>query len=205
MHAVALPSPELQNGDRMSAEEFLWRWEQLPELKHAELIEGVVYLAPPVSISHGKYDALLHHWLLRYTELATEDLEIFPNTTTHLGEQVFQPDLALRRVNAKRVGEKKYVESVPDLIVEISYSSRSYDLGVKLGAYRSAGVREYIAVLLEEKRIEWRVLGGTRYRLQQPGKDGILRSIGLTGLRLDTQAVFPPDRKRLLAEFERTR
>jgi Uma2 family endonuclease len=202
MHAVALPSPELQNGDRMSAEEFLWRWEQIPELKHAELIEGVVYLASPVSGLHGEYDDLLHCWLTRYRDLIGEDLQIRPNTTTHLGEQVFQPDLALRRVKAKRVGEKKYVESVPDLIVEISYSSRSYDLGVKLAAYRASGVPEYIAVLLEDKRVEWRTLSGTRYRLLHPTKDGLLRSTGFPGLCLDTKALFPPDRKRLLAALE---
>ena len=199
MHAVALPSPELRQGDRMTAEEFLWRWEQLPELNHAELIEGVVYLASPVSDPHGEFEDLLHHWLLRYMEQATEDLKIRPNTTSHLGKDVFQPDLSLRRAKPKRVGEGKYVEIVPDLIVEISYSSRSYDLGVKLAAYRAAGVREYLAVLLEDQRVEWRTLSGTRYRMLAPSKDGILRSTGFPGLRLDTNALFPPDRRRLLA------
>ncbi len=88
---------------------------------------------------------------------------------------------------------------MPDLAVEICWSSRSYDLGPKLAAYGGAGLREYVAVLLEEKRVEWRVLSGTRYRVLPIPGDGILRSRGFDGLWLDTQALFPPDRKRLYA------
>ncbi len=54
-----LQQVELHNGDRMSRAEFLRRWEQIPELKQAELIKGVVYLASPVSTAHGSYKILL--------------------------------------------------------------------------------------------------------------------------------------------------
>ena len=32
-----LQRPELHNGDRLSRDEFMRRWEQIPELKQAEL------------------------------------------------------------------------------------------------------------------------------------------------------------------------
>ena len=35
--------PELENGDRLTRVEFERRYEAMPELKKAELIEGVVY------------------------------------------------------------------------------------------------------------------------------------------------------------------
>jgi len=35
----------LVTGERLSVDEFLRRWEELPELKNAELIDGVVYEA----------------------------------------------------------------------------------------------------------------------------------------------------------------
>jgi len=38
--------------------EFLERWDQLPELKFAELIDGVVYLPSAVSLPHGDFDRL---------------------------------------------------------------------------------------------------------------------------------------------------
>ncbi len=42
----------LAPGQRMSREEFLRRWEQLPHLKYAELIGGVVYTPSPLSLPH---------------------------------------------------------------------------------------------------------------------------------------------------------
>jgi len=198
-----LRQPELQNGDRMSRDEFIRRWEQIPELKHAELIEGVVYLSSPVSRRHGKYDSLLGAWLHYYAAAVGEDLEIDQNTTLFLGESSFQPDVALVRSPKPEPPAISYLDQLPDLVIEVSYSSRSYDLGVKLNAYRSAGLREYITVLLEEERVEWRVLSGTRYRVLNPAKDGTLRSPHFAGLWLDTGALFPPDRKRLFAAIDR--
>lgn len=37
--------PPLENGDRLSREEFERRYEAMPELKKAELINGRVYIA----------------------------------------------------------------------------------------------------------------------------------------------------------------
>ncbi|MDQ6699523.1 MAG: Uma2 family endonuclease, partial [Acidobacteriota bacterium] len=56
----------LQAGERLSQEEFLRRWEALPSLKHAELIQGRVYLPSPVSKSHGSMHALVAAWLSYY-------------------------------------------------------------------------------------------------------------------------------------------
>lgn len=41
--------PPLQNGNHLSGPEFERRWDSTPGLQKAELIEGVVYMAPAVS------------------------------------------------------------------------------------------------------------------------------------------------------------
>ena len=187
----------------MSRDEFMRRWEQIPELKQAELIEGVVYLASPVSLAHGSYDALFVQWLGRYSFAVQKGLKITTNTTVPIGYSTFQPDIALFHPANAEDADRKYLEHVPDLVVEISHSSRSYDLGPKLAAYRSAGLRDYITVLLEDQRVEWRVLSGARYRLLQPAKDGILRSPNFPGLWLDTLALFPPNERRLFGAIDR--
>ena len=46
----------LQAGDFMSRVEFLRRWEAMPQLKFAELIQGVVYMPSPLSLAHGEMD-----------------------------------------------------------------------------------------------------------------------------------------------------
>ena len=40
----------LESGDHLSRAEFEWRYQAMPQLKRAELIEGVVYVASPVRI-----------------------------------------------------------------------------------------------------------------------------------------------------------
>ena len=63
---VRQPAPErasrpepLENGDCLSAAEFLLRYEAMPHTKKAELIEGVVYMSSPVRIvQHGAPDNL---------------------------------------------------------------------------------------------------------------------------------------------------
>lgn len=197
----SLRQPPLHNGDRMSPDEFLWRSEQIPELKKAELIKGVVYLASPVSRPHSAYEAFFGAWLTHYAVAKNEDLWIGSNPTLRLEGSVVQPDVALLRRGASLT--EGYLEVTPDLVVEVSYSSKTYDLGLKLATYRSASVPEYLTVLVQSRRIEWRVLNGSRYRLLQLPKDGILKSPNFPGLWLDTKALFPLDRLRLFAAVDR--
>ncbi|MEB3214249.1 MAG: Uma2 family endonuclease, partial [Leptolyngbyaceae bacterium] len=47
--------PPLENGDRLSRNEFEHRYNAMPHLKKAELIEGVVYMAAALRFqNHGK-------------------------------------------------------------------------------------------------------------------------------------------------------
>ena len=47
-------SPALESGDRLTRAEFERRYKAHPEIKKAELIEGVVYVAAPVRVNqHG--------------------------------------------------------------------------------------------------------------------------------------------------------
>src|SRR5262245_26101252 len=46
-------SPPLENGDQLTRSEFERRYDAMPHLKKAELIEGVVHLPSPVR--HGRH------------------------------------------------------------------------------------------------------------------------------------------------------
>jgi hypothetical protein len=55
-----LKIPPLENGDRLTSHEFERRYHAMPNLKKAELIEGVVYVASPLRIkSHGEPPPIL--------------------------------------------------------------------------------------------------------------------------------------------------
>ena len=65
---------------RMEREEFMRRWEALPDLMNAELIEDIVFVSSPVGPKHGRYDAFMTAWLVNYAAYAS-GLEVLINTT----------------------------------------------------------------------------------------------------------------------------
>ena len=88
--------PPLENGDRLSREEFMRRYEAMPHLQKAELIHGVVHVPSPVRHRfHGRQHAHLNAWLAHY-EAATAGVEVSDNSTVNLDlHNVPQPDSVL--------------------------------------------------------------------------------------------------------------
>ncbi|MDZ8105342.1 MAG: Uma2 family endonuclease [Nostoc sp. DedQUE12a] len=143
--------PLLENGDKLTRYEFERRYNAMPNLKKAELIEGIVYIIPAALgfRSHGQPHAWILTWLGTY-EAATPGvcLGIEPTVRLDLDNEP-QPDAVLL-INPKaggqaRLSEDDYIEGAPELIVEIAASSVAIDLHTKKQAYRRNGVKEYTA------------------------------------------------------------
>src|SRR5215204_5218448 len=180
--------PPLENGDRLTRPEFERRYEAMPHLKKAELIEGVVYVGSPVRYTqHGKPDADMQIWLGTY-RIATPGVGSAGNTTVRLDlDNEPQPDILLRREvgGSSRVDGDGYVEGAPELVVEITASSASYDLHDKLRAYRRNGVQEYVVWRVLDAALDWLVLREAEYRLLAPNEHGVVHSEVFPGLWLD--------------------
>src|SRR5687767_15061926 len=90
-------APPLENGAHLGASEFLRRYEGMPELKKAELVNGIVYMGSPVrSDQHGEPEGLIQGWLCNYA-IATPGVRHATNSTIRLGpDDVPQPDGLLR-------------------------------------------------------------------------------------------------------------
>ena len=146
--------PPLENGDTLTRAEFERRYEAMPHLKKAELIEGVVYVPSPVRHRyHGHQHTHLISWLGQY-EAHTPGVEASDNVTVRLDlDNEPQPDALLFIDPAcgghALIDADGYIEGAPELVAEVASSSASYDLHAKLRVYRRNGVREYIV---------WRVL-----------------------------------------------
>jgi Uma2 family endonuclease len=194
----------VEAGDRMDRTEFMSRWERMPNLKFAELIDGVVYLPSPVSFEHGHKVQLLNGWAALYAGRAGV-VEGATNATVFVAESAPQPDVALR-IKPEYGGRSRivdqYPEGPPEFVAEVSRSSRSYDLGPKLELYERAGVGEYLAALLEEQRLEWRVLRNERYQLMAADSAGVFRSEVLPGLWLEEPAFWANDMGAMLSRLE---
>ena len=95
MSSLVVTTTELTTGERMTVEEFLRCWEELPDLKNAELIDGVVHVPSPVSRDHGNLDSLIHWWLVHYVQ-ATPGCKAGNNSTWLMLDSAPQPDAFLR-------------------------------------------------------------------------------------------------------------
>ncbi len=196
-------TPMLETGDNLSRDEFLRIWEQLPQVKRAELIGGVVYMPSPQRREHGSIGRLISGWLLHY-QIATPGCEGGDNTTSLIGEDCPQPDhyLALLPEYGGKSWGEKYVEGAPELIVEVSFSAASIDLHQKLELYQKAGVQEYAVVVLKSEEIRWHRLVDGRYQTVPPDGQGVFRSQVFPGLWLDGPALLRLDSTNVLARLQ---
>src|SRR4051794_23132431 len=118
-------TPPLEPGDRLTREEFEQRYEAMPKLKKAELIEGVVHMPSPVRLQqHGRPSRHLSTWMGVY-EAATPGVIGADNTTARLDlDNEQQPDGLLMIDPAlggqARISPDDYVERGPELVAEIS-------------------------------------------------------------------------------------
>jgi hypothetical protein len=206
MSAPTVPTrkvPPLHNGDHLDRDEFERRYDAMPDVKKAELIEGVVYMPSPVRFEeHGKQHADLMTWLGVY-RAHTSGVSAGDNTTIRLDlGNAPQPD-ALLLIEPERGGRVTftdgYVTGGPELVAEVAASSVSIDRNAKLDAYLRNGVQEYVFWRVEDRAIDWFVLRGAKYDLLPAGADGIVRSEVFPGLWLDPAALIAEDLMRVLA------
>ncbi len=202
--ASSPPVPALANGDRLTRDEFERRYEAMPHVKKAELIEGTVYMPSPVhATTHGEPHAHIMTWLGVYVA-STPGVSVADNTTVRLDlDTEPQPD-ALLRIEEKcggqsRISDDDYVEGPPELIVEVAHSSAAYDLHDKKRAYRRNGVQEYLVWQIEDERVDWFVLEEGAYLSLDPDENGRLASRVFPGLILDVDALLNEDLSSVLS------
>ena len=200
--------PELCAGDVLVRDEFERRYSAMPDLKKAELIEGVVHMGSPVRFrQHGRPHHVFAAWLAFY-QVLTHGPIAGDNSSVRLDlDNEPQPDLLLCLPEAyggrTRLGADGYLEGPPELILEITASSASYDLHSKLAVYRRNGVQEYLVHRVLDDAIDWFVLQGGAYVRQEPDHEGLLRSVVFPGLWLDPRAAIAGDLPALQAVIAR--
>jgi len=189
--------PMLEPGDNLDQKTFHARYEAMPQGVRAELIEGVVYLPSPLKNPHGRGHSRVMHWLVSY-QATTPGTDVVDNASTILSEESEpQPDGSLYILpeygGQTHEDDEEYLVGAPELIVEVASSSEAIDLHGKRRDYEKAGVREYVVVVVRQKRIVWFVRRGAGFTEMEPGADGIYRSELFRGLWLDGAALLRAD------------
>lgn len=188
-------SPALESGMQLTAADFDRRYELRPDIKKAELVQGVVYVQSDVRLDHAERDALLSAWVASYS-ISAPATRAARNGTVHLSHsERVQPDSMLwkRTGGTATLGADDYLHGAPELVVEVAASSRSYDLGAKKESYQRAGVTEYVAWITEDDEIRWFSLVDGDYAELQPNADGWTESRVFPGLRLHIQRLLDGD------------
>ncbi len=112
--------PPLENGDKLTRYEFERRYNATPNLKKAELTEGIVYIMPAALRfrSHGQPHGWILTWLGTY-EAATSGVALGVEPTVRLDlDNEPQPDAVLLIVpeagGQTRLSEDDYIEGAPE-------------------------------------------------------------------------------------------
>jgi Uma2 family endonuclease len=194
----------LANGERMSRAEFHRLYEDAPENLRAELIGGVVYMASPLRRSHGTHHVFLSALFGQYM-MHTPGVEAGDNASLLLGEDSEpQPDLYLRILpeygGQSTTTPDDYVDGAPELVLEISLSSRSLDLHRKREDYQKYGVREYLVWVPPLGTMYWFDLAGSVEHLPQTA--GVIQSREFPGLWLDVAALASQQHQTALTTLQ---
>jgi Uma2 family endonuclease len=198
--------PPLENGDRLTRHEFERRYAAMPDLKKAELIEGIVYM-PPAALrfnSHGNPHGRMITWLGFY-EAMTLGVAIGDAPTVRLDtDNAPQPDavLMIRSGGQARLSSDDYVEGAPELVVEIAASSVAIDLHAKKTAYRRNGIQEYIVWSVLERKVDWFYLHEGEYLDLLADADGVTRSRVFPGLWLAIAPLLAGEMQQVLTTLQ---
>ncbi|HEX5421689.1 MAG TPA: Uma2 family endonuclease [Gammaproteobacteria bacterium] len=207
MRIPAKRIPPLASGDRLTRDEFECRFDATPGLKKAELLDGIVYMPPPVSHEyHSSPDGRLLT-LLGVYQAATPYTLFGGNGSVRLdAHNMPQPDgyllISPEAGGQARIDAESYVAGAPELVAEVAASSASYDLHVKMDVYRRWGVREYVVWRTYDAELDFFVLRGDRYERSNTDEDGTWRSETFPGFRLASRPLLAGDLASALAVLQ---
>ncbi|MFP4301239.1 MAG: Uma2 family endonuclease [Spirochaetaceae bacterium] len=126
----------------LTADDFL-NW--LTPGRHADLIDGEIYMHSPVSTRHADLLNFLDRLLGSYVD--RHELGVLYREVVAVrlgGRNVFLPDLAYYTRDRTTLIRPTHIEGAPDLVVEVlSPRTAEHDTGPKFAEYEQQGVREY--------------------------------------------------------------
>ncbi len=159
-----------------------------------ELIYGRLVKMPPPVTEHQRISRKIEFRMIKFVEGRNLG-EIFdaPIGVRFSDEIALQPDIIFISKERMHIIKEKYINGVPDLVVEIiSKGTKKRDTKVKKAIYERFGVKEYWIVNPFDRSIEVYVLNEEgKYELYSKAKQkGKVRSSILEGFEIALKEVF---------------
>ncbi|MEW5720939.1 MAG: Uma2 family endonuclease [Chloroflexota bacterium] len=133
-------------------------WARLPDDgTRYEVIDGELFMTPPPATPHQFSIANLFSEMTNFVRARRLGWVLSSPIGVRLPTQPvpLEPDIVFISTARKSIIEEKYIEGVPDLVVEVlSPSNWIYDRKEKFNVYKIAGVPEYWIVDYRAKTVE---------------------------------------------------
>ena len=187
---------------KMTVDEFIEEYSKLPDGYRYELQDGEVLLSPEPNPYHARLQALILSLLLDYTD-EHPDAVVYAPTNVALTDSTSRgPDATVTLKGDGTVAQDKKIAGTPAVLIEIvSPSNPNYDLIDKRAVYCKQRVPEIWFFDASKAEAIFLSLEGRDYAEQRMSK-GIFKSKVLKDMRLDVEALFALDRKRLRKSAE---
>jgi len=205
MNSVITEPSTLAAGQRMDRAAFHARYLETPEHFKAELIDGVVFVASPISLYHAlPNDALFY--LMKSYSASTPGIEAAANLTCFVDdEHEVQPDAAMW-IQPELGGQVRivdgYIVGLPELVVEVAYSTVDRDLKTKRKLYEDRGVREYLVYRADIEELIWFRREADAFVRHVPDADGVFRSVVFPGLQFRVEDLVAGNVGGLMATLQ---
>ena len=198
--------PPLVDRERLTRKEFHRRYLTMPHVKIADLIDGIVYIAPRIPAKRGAARAYLSSWVGNYSFQTTGVTGSINGTVLLEGDNEVQPTI-ISKIERSSGGNSLidadgYVEGSPELVGEVTLTNSNVECHAKKRVYLANGVREYIIWRIDDDAIDWFVLREGIYE-SLVAEEGIRKSEVFPGLWLDTAALLRGDLKQVFTTLQR--
>lgn len=173
-------------------------YEDFPDEKKAEFINGEIVIQPPARLAEARAGGNLFIMLKMYVEAHERGWVGYEEIMVSLNRNDYEPDICyFGRDKADAFTPDQMHFPAPDLVVEIlSPSTASRDRGVKFEDYAAHGVAEYWLIDPETETVEQYRLAGETYELVMKSRTGDLESAAVAGFAIPIRAIFEPPTHR---------
>jgi Uma2 family endonuclease len=190
---AALQPGDVFNIERpITAEEFC---EEIAEERHAELVDGVIYVLSPPSDLHARVSGWLFAVLFPYVQHRELGEVRGGRSALRINAiSLREPDILFFRTDRLDHMTSRGVHDAPDLVVEIVDSPASRrDAVSKQVQYEEIGVQEYWVIDLPAREVRQYVLSQGEFQLMEPAADGFLSAATVAGFRIESRWLAHPN------------
>ena len=156
-----------------------------------EIIAGELVVSPPPVPIHQQVSGRFRDEVRDVTKASDLGVIYCAPIGVQLAEhEAVEPDLVFIRCERRHIVGPKYIDGVPDLLVEVlSPKTRRRDQLIKFRLYERVGVPEYWMVDPILRTVDAYALVEGRYE-RLPEVDGVIRSTVIPGLAIEVAALF---------------